>query len=84
MMAAQPDRTGLAVASMALAIASLPAAIVVGLGIPFGIAAIVCGLLGRHSAKRHLARFGILVGSIGIAVSIIGIVLWFVLLQSSP
>jgi len=78
-----PDRSGYAAASLALAIASLPATLILGLGAVVGTAAIICGVLGRRSAKRHLATFGIIVGAIAAAASLAGVTLWFMLCRAS-
>lgn len=89
MMHASPDQhdardgSAWANASMVLAIASLPTALIAGMGFIAGTAAIVMGILGRRSKKRHLATFGILVGSIGVAISVAAVILWFVLWHAS-
>lgn len=77
------DRSVYANGSMVVAIASLPAALIVGLGVILGLAAISLGILGRRSAKRSLANFGILVGAVGVMVSIATLTLWLMLWHSS-
>jgi len=66
----QPDRQGLAIASLVMGALTLLTACLVVCA-PLGIAGIVTGILGLNSSKTGLAIAGIVLSAIGIIASII-------------
>jgi hypothetical protein len=67
----QPDRQGLAIASLVLGILNLFTWCIPVCGFPFAIAGIVTGIFGLKSSKRGLAIAGIILSAIGFILSII-------------
>lgn len=67
----QPDRQGLAIASLVLGALSLLTFCLVFCAAPLGIAGIVTGFLGLNSSRRGMAIAGIVLGAIGLLVSVI-------------
>lgn len=67
----QPDRQGLAIASLVLGALSLLTFCLVFCAAPLGIAGIITGFVGLNSSKRGLAVAGIILGAIGLLVSVI-------------
>ena len=85
----QPTKTnGLAITSLVLGVVSVPLIFCYAAGVPFGIAALITGLIARHQIKESggtqsgegLALAGIILGGvigvlIGVAVIVIAILL---------
>ncbi len=67
----QPDRQGLAIASLVLGGLSLLSFCLVFCAAPLGLAGIITGILGLKSSRRGLAIAGIILSAIGLFVSVI-------------
>ncbi|GAA3267069.1 MULTISPECIES: DUF4190 domain-containing protein [Dactylosporangium] len=76
---AQPQNT-LGLVGMILGIASIPLAFCCSIGLPLGIAAVICSYLGQNKVKQGLAnnegnaKAGLICGAIGIGLTIIVII----------
>jgi hypothetical protein len=84
-MASQPAPTitnALAIVSLVLGILSLPLTVCYGLGIVFGIAALILGLIARRQISKseglqggkRLALAGLILGNVAIAIFIVSLV----------
>lgn len=69
-------RNGLGIAALVIGILAIPAALLMGGGIPLGIVALVLGIVGWRRSKRGeatnggVAIAGIVLGALGIVVSV--------------
>lgn len=68
---AQPRRSGLAIASLVLGIASLIFWLLPILGLPVAIAGIVTGVMARSGSRRGMALAGLICSIIGLVLTII-------------
>lgn len=68
---AQPDRKGLAIASLVLGLLSLFSFCLVFCAGPLGLAGIITGIAGLKSSQRGLAIAGIVLSGLGLIISII-------------
>ncbi|HSR47545.1 MAG TPA: DUF4190 domain-containing protein [Anaerolineales bacterium] len=67
---AAPDRSGLAIASLVVGVVSLCAWLLPICGVPFSVVAVILGALGLNSSRRGMAIAGIVLGAIGIILSL--------------
>lgn len=65
----QPS-SGLSIASLVLGILSLTSCLIWFLAIPFGIAALICGFIGRPKGGKGMALAGIITAILGIVLTI--------------
>lgn len=70
-VSAQPDRKGLAIASLVLGLLSLFSFCLVFCAGPLGLAGIITGIAGLKSSQRGLAIAGIVLSAIGLIISVI-------------
>ncbi|MEV0569545.1 DUF1707 and DUF4190 domain-containing protein [Dactylosporangium sp. NPDC050588] len=78
------DTRTTAIASLVLAIASIPLSVCFGMGGLFGIAAVVLSRPGLRSSNDHgKAMTGLVLGCVGIAASIV-MVLLFIFMPTTP
>ncbi len=71
-----------AVLALAFGIASLPAALCVGFGFLFALPAVILGRSALRTPKGNLARTGMYTGLVGMAVSLISVLLVLFLVVS--
>ncbi|WP_415847587.1 DUF4190 domain-containing protein [Tsukamurella strandjordii] len=87
---AQSGTNGLAIASLVCGILSIPSACVWGLGILFGIAAIIMGIIAMKQTKQTgqdgngMALAGLITGVVGLLLSIVLLVLIIIGLSIDP
>jgi hypothetical protein len=67
----QPDRKGLAIASLVLGLLSLFSFCLVFCAGPLGLAGIITGIAGLKSSQRGLAIAGIVLSGLGLVISVI-------------
>lgn len=68
---AAPDRSGLAIASLVVGIASLCAWLLPICGVPFSVVAVILGALSFNSSRRWMAIAGIVLGAIALLLSLV-------------
>ncbi len=69
--AAQPDRKGLAIASLVLGVLSLFSFCLVFCAAPLGLAGVITGIAGLNSSQRGLAIAGIVLSGLGLVISVV-------------
>lgn len=80
----EPDRQGVAIASLVLGILSVLISCFWFCSMPLALGGIITGILGLKSSKKGLAIAGLILSGLAVLISIVFIIIGFAWMQSLP